>query len=67
MRNENKGVFLNGFFYYGGEMQINIQNQGALNFQFLEKPETLHIVFWLVDSRVEVITSSAATQLHVDI
>ena len=55
------------FFYYGGEMQINIQNQGALNFQFLEKIHENSILFLLVDSRVEVITSSVATQLHVDI
>ena len=24
-------------FYYGGEMQINIQNQGALNFHKTER------------------------------
>ena len=55
------------FFYYGGEMQINIQNQGALNFQFLEEPKPSILFLWLVDSGGEVITSSAVTQLHVDI
>ena len=50
------------FFYYGGEMQINIQNQGALNFHKTER----FPYFRFFDSHVEVITSSG-TQLHVDI
>ena len=59
MRNKNKGVFLNGFFYYGGEMQINIQNQGDLNFQ--------NSRIFLYFSIVEIITSSGGAQIHVDI
>ena len=47
------------FFYYGGEMQINIQNQGDLNFQ--------NSRIFLYFSIVEIITSSGGAQIHVDI